>query len=574
MNQSPRIVAAVVTTIAALLLLLPLGRGEPKTEYDFASFKRIIVSADGRIKPIDTVARNGLLVISGRQSLKHEGDPIAPEKWLLDIIARPQLGERYAVFRIDHPDIKTLLSLDADKKRYTFAELFEQREVLLPQLQAASAIDKPDRDAYQAELVELGRHVQLYNQLVNLARPYVVLPASEEDEPWRPLLDVTAATQRGEPLPPSAQHWLKILEAYHNKDAAEFNTQVRRYMLLLEQRMPDDVDKAAGEVVFNRYQPFYVGMVMYIVVFLVALAGFVCYCLEKQSLFRTFMLTAVSLLTLTFVLHSVGIGVRIALQGRPPVTNLYSSAVFIGWGSVLLCLVIESFFRYGVGSLVASVIGFSTLLIAHHLGKDGDTMEMMQAVLDSNFWLATHVIAVTLGYVATFVAGFVGLLYILLGVFTKVLDDEQLKRALGRIMYGVVCFALLFSFVGTVLGGIWADQSWGRFWGWDPKENGAVLIVLMNALILHARWGGMVRNRGIAVLAVGGNIVTGWSWFGTNMLGVGLHSYGFMDKALIAMFAFVASQLVIMAIGMLPADIWRSGMDGAPRADATRTDAE
>ena len=89
---------------------------------------------------------------------------------------------------------------------------------------------------------------------------------------------------------------------------------------------------------------------------------------------------------------------------------------------------------------------------------------------------------------------------------------------MGQMIYGVVCFATLLSFVGTVLGGIWADQSWGRFWGWDPKENGALLIVIWNALILHARWGGLVKQRGMAVLAVVGNMVTGWSWFGTNQL--------------------------------------------------------
>jgi cytochrome c nitrite reductase small subunit len=114
------------------------------------------------------------------------------------------------------------------------------------------------------------------------------------------------------------------------------------------------------------------------------------------------------------------------------------------------------------------------------------------------------------------------------------------------MVYGVVCFALLLSFVGTVLGGIWADQSWGRFWGWDPKENGAALVVLINAIILHARWGGFIRQRGIMVLAVAGNIVTAWSWFGTNMLGVGLHSYGFMDSAVFWLMAFVVTQLLIM----------------------------
>jgi ABC-type transport system involved in cytochrome c biogenesis permease subunit len=121
-----------------------------------------------------------------------------------------------------------------------------------------------------------------------------------------------------------------------------------------------------------------------------------------------------------------------------------------------------------------------------------------------------------------------------------------------------VCFATLFSFVGTVLGGIWADQSWGRFWGWDPKENGALIIVVWNAIILHARWGGMVRARGLMALAVFGNIVTSWSWFGTNMLGIGLHSYGFTNAAFWALSIFVASQLALIAVANIPLARWRS----------------
>jgi hypothetical protein len=104
-----------------------------------------------------------------------------------------------------------------------------------------------------------------------------------------------------------------------------------------------------------------------------------------------------------------------------------------------------------------------------------------------------------------------------------------------------------------VLGGIWADQSWGRFWGWDPKENGAALIVLWNAIILHARWGGLIKGRGLALLAIFGNIITAWSWFGTNMMGVGLHSYGFMDSAVFWLGLFVAIQLFLIGIGNLPA---------------------
>ena len=126
------------------------------------------------------------------------------------------------------------------------------------------------------------------------------------------------------------------------------------------------------------------------------------------------------------------------------------------------------------------------------------------------------------------------------------------------MIYGTLCFALFFSFVGTVLGGLWADDSWGRFWGWDPKENGALIIVLWNALVLHARWDGLVRDRGLAVLAVGGNIATSWSWFGVNELGAGLHSYGFTEGVALALVLFVISQLAIMAIGSIPTDQWWS----------------
>ena len=114
-------------------------------------------------------------------------------------------------------------------------------------------------------------------------------------------------------------------------------------------------------------------------------------------------------------------------------------------------------------------------------------MEMLQAVLDTNFWLATHVVIITIGYSATFVAGFLAIVYVVRDfVSNKVAFDKVNRTGITKMIYGIVCFATLFSFVGTVLGGIWADQSWGRFWGWDPKENGALMIVIWNAAILHA----------------------------------------------------------------------------------------
>src|SRR5207244_7209398 len=167
----------------------------------------------------------------------------------------------------------------------------------------------------------------------------------------------------------------------------------------------------------------------------------------------------------------------------------------------------EAFFKNGIALVVGCIGGFLTLIIAYLLSLSGDTLEMMQAVLDTNFWLATHVTCITLGYVSAFVAGLMGCAYIFLGMFTNALRKEG-SANLARMTYGVLCAGMFLSFVGTVLGGLWADYSWGRFWGWDPKENGALLIVLWIVLILHARWGGMVKHRGIAVLSVLSIVVT------------------------------------------------------------------
>ena len=255
--------------------------------------------------------------------------------------------------------------------------------------------------------------------------------------------------------------------------------------------------------------------------------------------------------------HTLGLASRVILQGRPPVTNLYSSAVFVGWGAAILGLFLEHLYRKGIGAAVASAAGFASLVVAHHLGQEGDTMEMMRAVLDSNFWLATHVVTITIGYSGMFLAGALAIAYTARKHFARTLDEATTK-ALVQMTYGILCFALFFSFVGTVLGGIWADQSWGRFWGWDPKENGALLIVLWCGVILHARWGGFIRERGLMATAIFGNVITSLSWFGVNMLGVGLHSYGFMDSAFWSLMAFILSQLLLMGLCLLPRRFWEA----------------
>jgi ABC-type transport system involved in cytochrome c biogenesis permease subunit len=318
----------------------------------------------------------------------------------------------------------------------------------------------------------------------------------------------------------------------------------------MKAHQPQSASRASYEYLFNFLAPFYQSMGLYVLVFLLV-------CASWLGWERPLNKSATLVLLLALAVHTFGLASRMYIQERPPVTNLYSSAIFIGWGTVILGLVLDRFYRDGIGLACASLIGFITLIIAHHLAATGDTMGMLQAVLDTNIWLATHVVVITIGYTAMFFAGMLAIFYVVRGVFTSSLPKE-LARSIARMVYGVTCFATLFSFVGTVLGGIWADQSWGRFWGWDPKENGALLIVLWCAITLHARWGGYIRERGLIIMALFGNVVTSFSWFGVNMLGVGLHSYGWMDKAMPWLVGFMLSQLALMIIAALPNEYWRS----------------
>jgi ABC-type transport system involved in cytochrome c biogenesis permease subunit len=606
----------VVLGLAAAAVLYTLLPPRDRSEYHLSAFGDLPTLVNGRIKPLDTVARTSLLVLQGRQRVKApDGRTLAPVEWLLDVIYRPEVANSYQHFEIVHPDVLALLNLTTDdgdgKKRFSFIQFAKGLPELDRQAKFADAVEVPLRTTFQKAVVQLRNNIVLFqrlqsslmasgmeNYLDQLARFDTIVAAglaathaqhtgAAHDaaavrtlrdlsvsfaalESFGYLLPIPPETGKSDPtgwrntgaalresvtkarLDPAVASYVAIGQAWRNYQPAEFNRLVSEYRTGLDRDIPGFMRKCAVESRFNSSQPFYTSSVLYVLAFLVGTFSWLKW---PGALGRTaFWLTA-----LAFLLSTAGIVARMWLEGRPPVTNLYSSALFVGWGAVALCLVLEVIYKNAIGSVAAGLIGFGTLLIAHHLSLGGDTMEMMRAVLDSNFWLATHVITITVGYSATYLAGFLALIYVIRGVFTKSLDPAT-ADALGRMVYGIICFATLFSFVGTVLGGIWADQSWGRFWGWDPKENGALIIVLWNALILHVRWGGLVKARGLMNLAIFGNIVTSWSWFGVNMLGVGLHSYGFMDSAFWWLLLFAGSQLAVIAISALPLAKWRSPM--------------
>ncbi len=632
--------------IAAALFMTPADK-----TFAVSEFARVPLVFNGRVQPMDSLARNSLIQIRGITEVPLEGNgadgawgaweellpkgnelferkwhqfskrpkKLKPSEWLLELLCNPTKADERYVFVINHPELRSLLKLEGGVEKsglhfYRFNDIRDRLDDLRNEVQRAGRLDSSQRSPFDRAVLQLNNAFSLYFRLKNtlqpedatdfakeldeyltlaaqartivqekqakgekldeealnellapvqkLARrydamsrmenPLIIAPenpnASKDD--WRRMGD-TLLRAPADGLPQGARLLAGIASAYRAGDTGRFNQTLADYRALLaRQGLDKELSKAGSETFFNRLLAFKRSMYVYLTAFLLVL-------LYWAGLHNVWRVTAVRLLWIGFIVHTVGLIFRMWLEGRPPVTNLYSSAIFIGWGAVVLGLVLEKFFKDGIGTAVATTVGFLSLIVAHNLAQGGDTMEMMRAVLDTNFWLATHVVVITLGYASTFVAGFLGLLYIVRGVFTKTLSAAT-ARSLARMVYAIVCFATLFSFVGTVLGGIWADQSWGRFWGWDPKENGALIIVLWNVLILHARWGGLIRERGLINCAIVGNIVTSWSWFGVNMLGIGLHSYGFMDAAFKWLMLFVGSQLLLIALGSLPLNWWRS----------------
>ncbi len=546
---------AVVCLVIVMMRVVQSDSAE-RGSFDLAAFGKMPVNFDGRAMPMDTLARTALKLMHSSEILvtdEKTNTTVAPIQWLIDVMAKPDTGAAYPTFRIDNPDLLNAIGLDTSKKYFSWNDLKAHEDKLQPQLDQAMAASRAhtldSADLATKKASELADHIILFIRIRDQSDLFVI-PPLEKGQNWQSVAQALQAFNDAGVRNPALVAFFQLLDDYTHGDSADFNSAAAGYLRLLDEKLPVTQPKIVFEAFLNHFDPFFLCLFFYVLVFLLGIGSWLGWTRPLSS-------AAFAVLLVTWGVHTFGLVSRIYISGRPPVTNLYSSAVFIAWGAVLISMVLEVLYRNGIGSVVASALGFSSLLIAQVLSVQGDTMEQLRAVLDTNFWLWTHVPCVTVGYLATAAAGMLGVTYILLGIFTKLLTPD-VRKDLARMIYGVACFAILFSFVGTILGGIWADQSWGRFWGWDPKENGAILIVLSNAILLHARWGGLVRARGIMALGVVGNIVVSWSWFGTNMLGVGLHSYGFMEKAFPVLVGFVISQLLIIGISFIPLRHWRS----------------
>jgi ABC-type transport system involved in cytochrome c biogenesis permease subunit len=308
--------------------------------------------------------------------------------------------------------------------------------------------------------------------------------------------------------------------------------------------------KIRQEVAFYKANYFFYALVGFIIAFVLSAILWLNPG-STNAVWRTYAWVPTIAAIVPAAVLTYGIVLRCIIRGRPPVSTLYETILFITAVAVVIGIIIEIMNRRRIAISVATLFGAFGMFLAYRYEiKEGvDTMPALRAVLDTNFWLATHVTTVTIGYAAGLLAALIAHVFLFGKLFGIKKNDKRFYTDLTRMVYGVTCFGLCFATVGTVLGGIWANDSWGRFWGWDPKENGALMIVLGGLAIIHGRLGGYLRQFGLHMAAIVlGGIVT-FSWWGVNLLGVGLHSYGFTSGIFKVLAIYYAIECAVLLLG-------------------------
>ena len=436
------------------------------------------------------------------------------------------------IIKVENKTLIDYLDISDDNTMVSYSFFMRNIDKFRVLLEDLLETNEQDWNESHVELSSIAMHLQSLTQY-HYAQSLKIIPSFENKgnerwlSPWE-LMD-------GRPLNEQQKRMLiayeKLTLGLVDNDVDLVNSQSKKIVSIIESH--DDAFNSnllIKETSFNELNIFLYSLIFYIISFLIIGINWMYTAPFTRKI-------SFGIIIAGFLMHGYGLLLRMIIMQRPPVSTLYESILFVSFILVLFALIFEFIRKDTLGILIAAVGGSLLHFVGFKYAADGDTLGMLVAVLNSNFWLATHVTTITIGYGVSLVAGLMGHIY-LLAAFFKPDDNKELKKIFDN-MFGLTLMGLFFTMFGTILGGIWADQSWGRFWGWDPKENGALLIVLWHLMMLHLRVSGIVKPLGYAYFLSLVNIVVVLAWFGVNLLNVGLHSYGFTDNVATNLFIFI-----------------------------------
>ena len=508
---------------------------------DDAALRVIPIQNQGRIKPIDTFARESVLTITGKERF----DGRAPLDLILTWLDDPKKAASMMVIDVSRQDVRAALGLPADA-RYTSIDTllstptFEKqaREVMRKQ-QASEELTELDR-----QIGRLTTRVSLLQSLLTLEAFTVVPDKQSLANPWHPLSSLIGPTS---PLDAGESAAIigsvkSLVTAHAARDTAAFTkaSQALSAQLSAVGPGPDPV-VLAREVQYNALHPFGKAWMLYLAAVLVlGAAG----ALGNRRLYGLGVFIAVAGL----IMHVYGFYLRCTIAGRPPVTNMYESVIWVSLGVMVFALLLEAVFRAQALVLPAAVAATICLIVADNVTSILDpAINPLTPVLRSNFWLTIHVLTITLSYGAFLLATAIG--HVSLFTYGFHPKDRARQRSLHQQLYKTVQLGVMLLAAGTILGGVWANYSWGRFWGWDPKEVWALIALLGYLAVLHGRYAGWLKDFGFSAGCVVAYCGVLMAWYGVNfVLGAGLHSYGFGDGGQLYVAVGVALDLLYVAV--------------------------
>ena len=538
-------------------------RAEP-VALDTNALATLAVQDHGRKKPFTTFAQETLLTMSGTSALPFKNDDgtettLSPEQVMLDLWFKPEGWDDRPVIMLNFLELKKKFGLPEDRKLFSFNELIKQPLLgeLLDETQKLRQAGQADNlTSLQKEAEHLGERLRLFQDLVNGEKETIMPNILAADGKWSTIQEnmpgiglwggsVTAVvdTRPADYANGLQNKFTAWCHAYVNNDVTQFNALTPQVVDSLRSTAPQFYPSAATLQFEHHYMtlhPFRWAWISYLGALLVLLLTALW---AKSVGYR--LTWALALTGLGFEIY--GFACRIIISGRPPVTNMYETVIWVSFGSMLFATILESIYRkryFFYAGLSASVLA---LIVADSQPTILDaSINPLTAVLRNNMWLTIHVLTIVSSYAAFALTAALGHI-----ALTMSLWGRRYTTALGEVqffIYRAMQIGVLLLASGTILGGVWANYSWGRFWGWDPKETWALVTLLCYLALLHGRLAGWWRGFGLAVGSVVCFLSVMMSWYGVNfVLGKGLHSYGFGTGGFSYVACFAVFEVIFVA---------------------------
>lgn len=552
-------------TLGAVLLALCLrdsaGQTANTSSLDFEQFGLLAVQDGGRRKPIDTFAREALIKITGRSSYTDQtGKHWEPEDFVLSAMLETHDWKNEPMVLVSFGKLKEQIGLEKTARRFSFAQLSGSGELqrLTNEAHALKRAEKP-LDRLQQEALSVGDRLGLFARMIDGSALLVVPAPEKETDPWLLPDPSVAGTYYNEAqFAPAFGQLQSMATAYAQADSFAFGrsaNQLRQNLRALSPRIYPKESNLRLENFYNHFQGFYRAIWLYGLAFIVLL---VAHLRGRGRLLRNIGVV-IAICALCF--HATGIVLRCIIAGRPPVTNMYESIIWVSFAASFFGMIFFARYQTSIYLLASLPVTLTALLLVHQMPiAMPSSIDPLVPVLRDNFWLTVHVLTITLSYAAFALA--MGFGHILLWRYAWNPRATRADAPMHFWLYRVLQLGVLLLAAGTILGGVWANYSWGRFWGWDPKETWALIALLCYITTLHGRLAGWWTQFGLVVASVVCFLAVLMAWYGVNfVLGKGLHSYGFGIGGETYVATFVITDLLFVAFA-----IWRYRTSKRPRA--------